>query len=205
MRPNENWDESRRRQGQRIIYLRRAKFDLEADDKHALILDWMMASKLIRRAQVWFKCGGILTPDRLETILRTMFPVLRDVEKRTGQAPPSTLRTSRRRFPQRESPPLAEKMLEAASLLWFRSGPHGSFYNLSACELCDTVIKLPAALSSVSCDRHVGCKCWLQRLHRGSIRGTMSSQQNVSNMTAEVAFHFFRIQIVKMIDTFVQI
>ena len=38
-------------------------------------------------------CGGILTPGRLDTALRTMFPKLCGMEKRTGQAAPRTLGT----------------------------------------------------------------------------------------------------------------
>ena len=69
-----------------IVYLRRAKFDL-------VISDWMMASELIRGAsllleehsQVLFNCGGRLTLDRLETVRRTMFPKLHEVDTQYRQ------------------------------------------------------------------------------------------------------------------------
>ena len=81
-------------------------FDLEAVDKHAVISDWMTASKLIwgaslpskERAQVLFN-RGILAPDRLVTMLRTMFLKLHEKENRTGQAVQSTVRRGRQRFP----------------------------------------------------------------------------------------------------------
>ena len=57
-----------------------------------------------------FNCGGILTLDWLETVLRTMFS---ELEKTTGQAAPSTLRTVVQRFSQRKSPPTAKKIYEA--------------------------------------------------------------------------------------------
>ena len=80
-----------------------------------------MVSKLIRHAslppmecsQVLFDCGGIVTPDRLETVLRAMFPEMRVLEKRTRLTVPSTLRTSRQRFPERKSPLPARKVYEA--------------------------------------------------------------------------------------------
>ena len=85
----------------------RAKFELDAVEQFAVISDRMMALKLIRRASfspkdrslVLFICGGILTPERTETVLRTMFPKLREMEERTGQAVPSALMAGRQSFP----------------------------------------------------------------------------------------------------------
>ena len=82
------------------------EFDVEAVDKHAVVSDRMMASTLIRRAslspkersQAGSNYGGILTPERWETVLRTLFAKLHDMEKRTGQEVPSTLRIRRQRF-----------------------------------------------------------------------------------------------------------
>ena len=57
--------------------------------------------------------GGILTPDRLETVLRTVFPRLHEMEERTGHTVPSTLKTGRQRFPRRTSPFAAQQNYEA--------------------------------------------------------------------------------------------
>ena len=57
-----------------------------------------------------FSRGGILTPDLLYTTLRTMFPKLHDMEKKPGEAVPSTLRICRQRFPQRKPPPPARNI-----------------------------------------------------------------------------------------------
>ena len=41
-----------------------------------------------------FNCGGILTLDQLETVVRTLFPKLHELDKqKTGQAVPSALTT----------------------------------------------------------------------------------------------------------------
>ena len=49
-----------------------------------------------------FNCAGILTPDLLAMVLRTMVPQPHDMKKRNGQAVPSTSRTSRQRFPHND-------------------------------------------------------------------------------------------------------
>ena len=65
-----------------------------------------------QRAQVLFNCGGILTPDRLETVLRTTFPKLHDMEKRMGPTAPSALKRCCHGFPKRKSPPEADLEVE---------------------------------------------------------------------------------------------
>ena len=70
---------------------------LEAQDDNVVISNVQMASKMLRgasvapekKSQVLFNSGGVLPPDRMETVLRVTFPKMREIEKRTGQAVPS--------------------------------------------------------------------------------------------------------------------
>ena len=54
---------------------------------------------------MFLNCGGVLTPDQLETTLRTMFSELHENEEKTKQAIPSNLRTNRQKVPRRRPPP----------------------------------------------------------------------------------------------------
>ena len=70
---------------------------LEAQDDDVFILNVQMASKMLRgasvapekKSHVLFNSGGVLPPDRMETVLRVTFPKMHEIEKRTGQAVPS--------------------------------------------------------------------------------------------------------------------
>ena len=70
---------------------------LEAQDDNVVISNVQMASKMLRgasvapekKSQVLFNSGGVLPPDRMETVIRVTFPKMHEIEKRTGQAVPS--------------------------------------------------------------------------------------------------------------------
>ena len=80
-----------------------AILEFEAQDENVVVSNKQMASKMLRGASVapekkslvLFNAGGVPDPDRIEAVLRVLFPKMHEIEKRTGQAVPPTDRTSR--------------------------------------------------------------------------------------------------------------
>ena len=63
-----------------------------------------------KKSQVLFNSGGVLDPDRTQTVLRSMFPNIHTKEKRLGQAVPSANRVCRPKTCMRK--PNATKVYE---------------------------------------------------------------------------------------------